>query len=253
MGDAPTSPPKKPTTRFTGKPAKFVSPKTVALFGILTALTTAITYASYTPFSPTKGYFNLGDSMVFFSALAFGWRAGMICGGVGSAVADVLLGSGIYAPITLVAKGSEGFVAGVLGRRKPSAALILVTGAYLASLAALLSLKVHWPDPWTAIDQWYLPIAVLVIVMSVVYGIASAFRVKFTQWTPYILGIAVGGTCMVAAYFLGEYFLLNVGLGKALLEIPVNVGQVLLGGLIGALLSYYVKKSYPAISSQQAR
>jgi len=239
-------------TSSPSKPARFVSPKTVALYGILTALTTAITYASYTPFSPTKGYFNLGDSMVFFGALTFGWRAGMICGGVGSAVADVLLGSGIYAPITLVAKGAEGLVAGVLGRRKPGAIWVLVTGIYIGVLASLLSLKFHWPDPWTAIDEWYLALAVLFVGMAVVYGVAYAYKVKFTTWTPVLLGIAVGGTCMVAAYFAGEYFLLNVGLGKALLEVPVNVGQVLLGGLIGALLSYYVKKSYPQVATQQA-
>ena len=89
------------TTRGAG----FVSPKTVALYGVLTALTAAITFVTFVPFAPTKGYFNMGDSMVFFSAFAFGWRAGAICGGVGSAAADVLLGSGYFAPYTLVAKG----------------------------------------------------------------------------------------------------------------------------------------------------
>lgn len=97
-------------------PAKFVSPKTVALFGILTALTTAITMALVVPFPPTRGFFNLGDAMVFFAALTFGMRAGAICGGVGSAIADILLGFGYFAPITLVAKGSEGLVAGAIGR-----------------------------------------------------------------------------------------------------------------------------------------
>lgn len=97
-------------------PAKFVSPKTVALFGILTALTTAVTMALVVPFPPTRGFFNLGDAMVFFAALTFGMRAGAICGGVGSAIADILLGFGYFAPITLVAKGSEGLVAGAIGR-----------------------------------------------------------------------------------------------------------------------------------------
>ncbi len=171
------------------KPAKFVSPKVVAVYGVLTALTAAVTYASYTPFSPTKGYFNLGESMVFFSALAFGWRAGMICGGIGSAAADILLGSGIYAPITLVAKGAEGYVAGVIGRLR---------GGQLWAVVA---------------------------------------------------GIAVGGLCMITTYFVGELLVLNVGLGKALAEVPINVAQVVLGGTIGALLSYYVKRSYPSLAA----
>jgi uncharacterized membrane protein len=97
-------------------PARFLSPRTVALYGILIALTATITYTSAAPFSPTRGFFNLGESMVFFSALTFGWRAGCVCGGIGSATADILLGFTPYAPITLVAKGTEGFVAGVIGK-----------------------------------------------------------------------------------------------------------------------------------------
>jgi len=172
-----------------GGGAHFVSPKTVAVYGILTALTAAVTYASYLPFSPTKGYFNLGDSMVFFSALSFGWRTGAICGGIGSAAADVLLGSGIYAPITLVAKGAEGLVAGRLGTAAKGK---------------------HWAI---------------------------------------IIGIILGGSCMITAYFLGEYFVLNVGFGKALAEVPINVLQVVFGGTIGLLLSRAVKKSYPKLAA----
>jgi uncharacterized membrane protein len=171
------------------KPAKYLSPKTVALYGVLTALTAAVTYATFIPFSPTKGYFNLGDSMVFFSALTFGWRAGSVCGGIGSAAADILLGSGIYAPITLVAKGGEGFLAGLIGHTK----------------------------------------------------ISKTWRV--------VAGISVGGVFMILTYFLTELIVLNVGLGKALSEVPVNLLQVVLGGVIGGLASYYVRKSYPSLTA----
>jgi uncharacterized membrane protein len=169
------------------KPANYVSPRTVALYGILAALTTAITYASFAPFSPTKGYFNLGDSMVFFSALAFGCRAGAICGGVGSAAADVLLGFGIFAPVTLVAKGGEGFVAGVISRSG-----------------------------------------------------------KGKQWAV-VLGIAAGGALMITTYFFAEWLFLDVGFGKALAEIPINIGQVAFGGTIGAGLTHMIRKSYPTL------
>ena len=68
--------------------------------------------------------------------------------------------------------------------------------------------------------------------------------------TPMILGIAAGGAVMVVSYFLGEYFLLSVGLGKALAEVPINVAQVVIGGTIGGLLSFYVRRSYPALANQ---
>lgn len=168
--------------------AGFVSPKTVALYGVLTALTAAITFVTFVPFAPTKGYFNMGDSMVFFSAFAFGWRAGAICGGVGSAAADVLLGSGYFAPYTLVAKGSEGLVAGMIDR----------------------------------------------------IG-------KGKNWIR-VISIAVGGACMVATYFLSELYLLDVGWGAAIAEVPGNIIQVIVGGTVGSLLAWYVRKAYPTRS-----
>jgi uncharacterized membrane protein len=166
--------------------AGFVSPKTVALYGVLTALTTAITFATFIYFAPTKGYFNMGDSMVFFCAFAFGWRAGAICGGVGSAAADVLLGAGFFAPYTLVAKGSEGLVAGIIGR--------LRGGDRLAK----------------------------------------------------VLGVGAGGTCMVVTYLLSEVYLLHAGWPAALAEAPGNVLQVVIGGTVGTLLAWYIKRAYPS-------
>lgn len=167
---------------------KFLSPKTVARYGVLAALTAAVTMATFVPFGPTKGYFNAGDSMVFFSALAFGWRTGGICGGFGSAAADILLGSGYFSPITLVAKGSEGAVSGAIGKWGGGKRLAM------------------------------------------------------------IIGIVAGGVCMVLSYFFGELFLLNVGIGAALLEAVGNTLQVIVGGTIGALLSYQVGRAYPALS-----
>jgi uncharacterized membrane protein len=232
-----------------GAPANFVSPKTVALYGILTALTAAVTYASYLPFSPTKGYFNLGETMVFFSALTFGFRGGAICGGIGSAAADILLGSGIYAPITAAAKGAEGFVAGILGRLKGGTHWGPVLGIVIG---LLLAVAASWPLPgkvW-GFDEWLIQLFLFLAVWAVVFILFQRWKEILSIATPMILGIAAGGALMVATYFMGEYFLLNVGLGKALAEVPINVAQVVIGGTIGGLLSFYVKRSYPALASQ---
>jgi uncharacterized membrane protein len=232
-----------------GAPANFVSPKTVALYGILTALTAAVTYASYLPFSPTKGYFNLGETMVFFSALAIGWREGAICGGIGSAAADILLGSGIYAPITALAKGAEGFIAGVLGRLKGGAHWGPLLGIVIGILIAVAA---SWPLPgkvW-GVDEWIILSLLFLAVWSVVFIVFQKWKELLSIATPMILGIAAGGAVMVVSYFMGEYFLLSVGLGKALAEVPINVAQVVIGGTIGGLLSFYVKRSYPRLASR---
>ena len=39
---------------------------------------------------PGGGYFNLGDVVIIFSGLFGGWKAGLIAGGIGSALADLI-------------------------------------------------------------------------------------------------------------------------------------------------------------------
>ena len=65
---------------------------------------------------PGGGYFNLGDTIIVFAGLFAGTKAGMLAGGIGSALAD-LMGFPLFAPITLVAKGVEGYLCG-LGKVK---------------------------------------------------------------------------------------------------------------------------------------
>ena len=98
--------------------------KTMVKYGMLIALTTVMTMAIRIPTPGTNGYLNLGDMVVFLSALILGRKGGFVVGGVGSAMADLLSGYTHYAPITLIVKGLEGYIAGRiyetrLGQRVP--------------------------------------------------------------------------------------------------------------------------------------
>jgi uncharacterized membrane protein len=77
------------------------------------------------PIPGTGGYVHLGDIFVFFSAFAFGPVIGAIAGGVGCGLADVLGGYAVWAPLTLIAHGVQGFVAGYFGKGKNSGGLVL--------------------------------------------------------------------------------------------------------------------------------
>jgi len=57
--------------------------------------------------------------MVCITALLFGPIVGGNAGGLGSMLADLILGYAHYAPATLVIKGFEGLVVGFLGSRTP--------------------------------------------------------------------------------------------------------------------------------------
>lgn len=83
--------------------------------GLLTALVAIATMVIKIP-TPI-GYVNIGDSMVFLSAILFGPVAGLLAGGLGSAIADILLGCAAWAPWTLAIKGLEGFLVGLLAHR----------------------------------------------------------------------------------------------------------------------------------------
>ncbi len=83
----------------------------LALFIAFTAVATFI----HIP-GPGTSYFNLGELAIYSIALVFGGKAGGIAGGVGSAMADLILGYSIWAPFTFVIKGLEGFVVGKISK-----------------------------------------------------------------------------------------------------------------------------------------
>jgi uncharacterized membrane protein len=107
---------------------------------LLTGATAALTYAVRVPIPGTGGYLNFGDIMVIFCGLFLGKKWGAIAGGVGSAVADLIGGFFIFAPITLVAKGLEGYLAGLIGQTKikpvllPLASLSMISIYFIAEL-----------------------------------------------------------------------------------------------------------------------
>jgi uncharacterized membrane protein len=109
-------------------------PLDVALSAVMIAATAVVTMVISIPFPPTRGYFNLGDAMVMLTGLLFGARIGGIAGGLGSALADILLGFGYFAPFTLFIKGTEGFLAGLIGHNRGFRAKIVAVAVAAAAM-----------------------------------------------------------------------------------------------------------------------
>lgn len=84
------------------------------LAALLAALTCVATCVIHVPIPATNGYINLGDGMVLLGAFLLGPVYGAAAGGLGSMLADLLLGYAAYAPGTLVIKGAVGLCAGLL-------------------------------------------------------------------------------------------------------------------------------------------
>jgi len=82
---------------------------------MLIALTALVTLAVRIP-TPTGGHVNLGDSVIFLSAIIFGSLRGAVIGGVGSAIADLIGGHYFFVPGTLIIKAAEGYITGFMSR-----------------------------------------------------------------------------------------------------------------------------------------
>ncbi len=150
----------------------------ITLAGILIALVTVMTVLIHIPIPGSQGYVNLGDAVLIFSGLFFGPLMGGLTGGIGSALADLLLGYTAYVPVTLIVKGLEGALAGLLMR--------------------------------THLKKYPLVIALMC------------------------------GLWMVLGYYLAEIFL--YGPVAALAAVPANLGQGLVGALVGTLLYDRLKR-----------
>ena len=75
----------------------------LVLSGLLAAFVTVATMLIHIP-TPTKGYINLGDCFVNISAWMLGPIFGAGAAGIGSAIADLLLGYTVYVPATFIIK-----------------------------------------------------------------------------------------------------------------------------------------------------
>ena len=88
----------------------------LSLMAVMSALVTVGTLIVQIP-NGMGGYFNVGDVMIFVTALTFNPLIGGIAGGLGSAIAD-MIGYPLFVLPTLVIKGFEGLIASLIANKK---------------------------------------------------------------------------------------------------------------------------------------
>ncbi|MHB8128864.1 MAG: ECF transporter S component [Mobilitalea sp.] len=149
---------------------------TAALMAAMTCVTTMIIAVP----SPAGGYIHPGDAFVLLSGIILGPFYGGLAAGIGSMLADLLLGYSGYALATLIIKG-----------------------------------------------------------MAAIVGV-SVFRLLRRNHKPHILPLLFAGIfdgiTVTIGYFIFESFLLGLGLGTAILNVPANLVQNTFGILVSILL-----------------
>jgi uncharacterized membrane protein len=141
----------------------------VASLAILTALTAVFTYMVRIPIARTGGYLNLGDVIIYFTAFTFGPVSALIAGGLGTAITDLISGYSQWAPISLLAHGLQGLVAGLIasiawkdGRKAFNpfwlvaavAGTIVMAGGYLIAQTLMLGIGAALFElPWNLLQN----------------------------------------------------------------------------------------------------
>lgn len=205
----------------------------------------------------TYGFFNVGDSMVYVAALLFGPIIGGIAGGVGSSLADVLLGALWYAPGTLVIKGVEGLIVGYLGYKirpkiGPSSAkwdaLGVFFGIGLGATAVYLGFTYYIGIFGNFVIEklFWVAIALLLGVFIVYFGLRHGPRLNWQ-----IVSVLCGGVEMVLGYYLYETLILPYIVPQweiiAIAEVPFNIGQAVIGLMIALPIVRTVRRSIPSL------
>jgi uncharacterized membrane protein len=225
-----------------------MNPEQLILTGLLTALITAVTIVIAIPIPFTNGYVHPGDSMIFMAVLILGRRRGALAAGLGSALADVILGYFIWAPFTLVIKGGMAFLAGFIIEkcakrpRNLVFSCVFVAALWLTFNAAVVG--VTWYATGVdagvsiagAIEAQTMWAALLVPVALIL--IAAVLHRKENIAVPpgHIVGMTGGGLFMVFGYYIAGGLIYG-NFTAALLSMPANIAQFAGGFLLAALLS----------------
>lgn len=237
----------------------------LSITAVFTALVCVATM-SFTVYVPsTRGFFNIGETMVYTAALLFGPLVGAFAGGVGSMFADIFLGYYYYAPATLAIKALEGWLVGFLSRKKPRSEsynrrqwrmftieIAVLVGALVSLIGFLyytgmVEFYSGVPPPENPTSTIFVPmefwLGLGILVVLVIGGIAFISEPEF-GWI--IVSTIFGGLVMVCGYFLYQQFILGV---LAIAEIPINIGQMTIGLIVSAPIVKVIQRTIPQLKS----
>lgn len=121
-----------------------VNISSLTLYGLFIALVCVMTMVVQVPIPLTNGYIHLGDSCILLIAIFFGKKSGMIAGGIGSALADILSGYAHWALFTLIIKALMGYVAGSVSNYRYSKSKFFSLNTSIASILTIVTMVVGY-------------------------------------------------------------------------------------------------------------
>lgn len=146
--------------------------KKITTYGLLTAITVAISMIISIPIPATNGIITPIEIGIYLSALLFGPIAGLSVGGISGFLIDILLGFSQWSIFSLIIHGLQGFIVGYLAFKFSKknilawlviGSLIMITGYFLASIF-LFGISIAIPDLISNLIQSILGIIIVYLI-----------------------------------------------------------------------------------------
>lgn len=233
----------------------------IVLAAVASALVCVATIVFSISIPTSKGFFNIGETSIYAVALLLGPYIGAAAGGLGSSLADLLLGYYYFAPATLIIKACEGGIVGFLFRKRPNfqskglwKGFTLGVGVVIGILVGLIGARYSGSAEitiGTSIVSLYVPSELwyfLGTLIAAIIALAGFVLEPTFGWS--VFSIIVGGSVMVTGYYLYENFLLLPLFGISVLaipEIPVNIGQMLIGLVVAIPIFRILAQTNPQL------
>lgn len=152
----------------------------VSLSAVVGAAVAVATMAISIPFG--QGYLNFGEVVIYTAAFLFGGVVGGLAGGIGAAIADVILGFAFYAPITLVAKGVEGYVVGRLSGASTKSKVIAVAAGAPFMIATYVAARAYLEGiPVALLTELPIDIVQAAVGLAIALPLAQALQSRLPE------------------------------------------------------------------------
>ncbi len=89
--------------------------------------------------------------------------------------------------------------------------------------------------------------AIPTLIVKGLEGFLASLITNRSDFFRDVLAVVVAGSEMIIGYFLVELYPLQWGLGLALAEVPTNIAQIIIGGLVGVPIAFALRRRLPEI------
>lgn len=146
------------TIRYTQTRQKILSITITAMLISLVFIATVFLNIKL-PIKANGGLVHLGTALLFIASILFGPKKGAIAGAAGMGLFDVVGGWLIWAPITIVARGVQGFIVGKIAWAKGRKGNNLILNIVAMVVSMPIMMAVYYIGEVILYNNWVAPLA----------------------------------------------------------------------------------------------